>query len=320
MKQNLPKNLNPVNNSVFEKIIEALEIKLHKVNLRKVINPVQLDGSYENKNFLVQLRKGTLLATEKYNPLQEGGFYFVPSMQPVYAKFGKSQSYSAYGAEGFQAAKEREKFIQPTSFFDVEEGEDSFVVIRFDAMIYNAISLFTILELQGVTIPPNAEMNEMIEKMLEEEEQNNVGKAKMLETLTEQLIIHLFRHISKDNSFAKLIEKMDYLLDKRLINIIKYIQENLEKDLSNKAIAKVAYVSEDYVGQFFKSLTGINLQDYVETQRLEKAHFLLRTRSDIVQEIAFHVGFKDPAYFSRRFKMKYGINANVVRRKDSFAI
>lgn len=314
-------NSSKVNNTVFEKILEALDVKLHRINLRKVINPVQLDGSFEGKNFLIQLRKGSILAGEKYAPLNEGGYYFVPAGQPVYAKFGESSKYSSYGREGFQGSKEREKYIQPTSLFgDDTETEDNFVVVRFDAMIYNAISLFSILELHGFTMEPNPELNAILEKMLQEEENGGIGKNKMLQTLTEQLVVQIFRHIESNTQFERFVIKMDYLLDKRLINIIKYIQDNLDKDLSNTAIAQVAYVSEDYVGQFFKSLTGINLQDYVEAQRLERAHYLLRTRSDIVQEIAFKVGFKDPAYFSRRFKMKYGVNANIVRRKDTMAI
>lgn len=44
---------------------------------------------------------------------------------------------------------------------------------------------------------------------------------------------------------------------------------------------------------------------------------LLKTLPDNIQEIAHKVGFKDPAYFSRRFKMKYGANANSVRQNKT---
>ena len=85
-------------------------------------------------------------------------------------------------------------------------------------------------------------------------------------------------------------------------------------------IAAVAFVSKDYVGQFFKSLTNTNLQDYIENQRLERAHYLLRSTNDNVQAIANKVGFKDPAYFSRRFKIKFKRNANHVRKENSISI
>jgi AraC-like DNA-binding protein len=97
---------------------------------------------------------------------------------------------------------------------------------------------------------------------------------------------------------------------------VQYVRNNLNKDLSNKVIANIAYVSEDYVGQLFKTLTSRNLQEYIENERLEKAYQLLTTRSENIQEIAHMVGFKDPAYFSRRFKLRYKENANAVRRKE----
>lgn len=62
-----------------------------------------------------------------------------------------------------------------------------------------------------------------------------------------------------------------------MIKIFEFIKGNLDADLSNKQLVKVVGVSEDYVGQYFKMLTVINPQDYVEDQRMGKAVVLLRT-------------------------------------------
>ena len=59
--------------------------------------------------------------------------------------------------------------------------------------------------------------------------------------------------------------------------MITYIQEKLHSDLSNRVLATVTHVAEDYVGQFFKMHTGQSLQNYIEYQRLEQAVKLLRT-------------------------------------------
>ena len=116
--------------------------------------------------------------------------------------------------------------------------------------------------------------------------------------------------------YQKNLKNVDYLLDKRLIDIFQYIDENLGSDLSNNKIAELAFVSKDYVGQFFKSLTGGNLQDYIENRRLERAHYLLRNSKSSIQEIAIKVGFNDPAYFSRRFKIRYQTNAKEIRKSE----
>jgi AraC-like DNA-binding protein len=82
-------------------------------------------------------------------------------------------------------------------------------------------------------------------------------------------------------------------------------------------LSQVAQVSEDYVGQYFKMLTGINPQDYIEYQRMEEAVQLLRTTKKSIREIGLEVGYKGTAYFCRRFKMMFGIPAGKMRRRES---
>ena len=101
-----------------------------------------------------------------------------------------------------------------------------------------------------------------------------------------------------------------------MIKIFESIKDNLEADLSNKQLAKVVGVSEDYVGQYFKMLTGINPQDYIEYQRMEKAVVLLRTTKKSIQDVGKNIGYKDTAYFCRRFKMMFGITARKMRNRE----
>ena len=108
-----------------------------------------------------------------------------------------------------------------------------------------------------------------------------------------------------------------YFKDPRLIDIFAYIKDHISGDLSNKVLANVANVSEDYVGQYFKMLTGINPQDYIEYQRMEAAVGLLRTTKKSIRAIGSEVGYKDTAYFCRRFKMMFGIPAGKMRRRES---
>ena len=115
----------------------------------------------------------------------------------------------------------------------------------------------------------------------------------------------------------QLVTNSTYFKDPRLIRIFTYIKENIGGDLSNKALAAVANVSEDYVGQYFKMLTGINPQDYIENERMKAAVDLLRTTKKSIRDIGKAVGYKDTAYFCRRYKMMYGIPAGKMRRRES---
>ncbi len=109
----------------------------------------------------------------------------------------------------------------------------------------------------------------------------------------------------------------NYFKDERLLDIFGYIKDNLNGDLSNKTLSAIASVSEDYVGQYFKMLTGINPQDYIEYQRMEAAVNLLRTTNMSIRKIGHEVGYKDTAYFCRRFKMMFGIPAGKMRKRES---
>ena len=62
---------------------------------------------------------------------------------------------------------------------------------------------------------------------------------------------------------------------------------------------------------------AINPQDYIEYQRMEEAVNLLRTSKKSIREIGREVGYKDTAYFCRRFKMMFGIPAGKMRRRES---
>jgi AraC-like DNA-binding protein len=144
------------------------------------------------------------------------------------------------------------------------------------------------------------------------------GKGRVVKLETDHLVVELIRHILDKSLFVEqLATNSTYFKDPRLIDIFAYIKENLNEDLSNKALANVANVSEDYVGQYFKMLTGINPQDYIEYQRMEMAVTMLRTTKKSIRDIGKDVGYNDTAYFCRRFKMMFGIPAGKMRRRET---
>lgn len=303
----------------FNRIIDSLEVRYFKAGIREVIKPVCLQNDHEQKNILVQINSGHFLAGKNYNLLKPNSFYFIPAGQPIYFMHGQSSQYKVFNNCGFPSREVREQFLKPVSIqHAIDLEKDVFSLLGFDVLIYGAIPFFSILELPCIGIPFDEEMSYLIRNIIIEDEANKIGRLSLIDNLTKEVTIHICRHIHSRPEFEKNIEKLDFLLDRRLVNIIHYIQANLDKDLSNETIASLAYVSKDYIGQFFKTLTKNNLQEYIENQRLEKAHYLLRTTNDNVQEISHQVGFKDPAYFSRRFKLKFKINANHLRKQEKF--
>lgn len=87
-------------------------------------------------------------------------------------------------------------------------------------------------------------------------------------------------------------------------NIIKYIEQNYERDISNAELSEIAGYHPYHLSRLVKSATGMSLHQYILNARLEKAKdFLLNTELS-VYEIADKCGFKSPYHFSNTFKMK----------------
>jgi AraC-like DNA-binding protein len=305
----------------FNRIIESLHVKYYRSSLREVIKPVELNGSIEPRNILLQVNSGFCYGERDFARVKPRDFYFMPVGSPIYFRHGKSINYPVFGAEGFTSPEQRELYLKSISCNQqYDDNKDVFSIMGFDAQVYGAIPFFAILQMPSFVIPYNEEMDYLMRSIIEEEEMNSLGRERILRNLSDELVIHICRFIGSKPEYKSNFEKMNFLLDKRLINIIQYVQSNLQEELTNQRIAEIAFVSKDYIGQFFKSMTNTNLQDYIENQRLEKAHSMLRSSHENVQEIARNVGFKDPAYFSRRFKIKFKRNANQVRKDGSLVV
>ncbi len=64
----------------------------------------------------------------------------------------------------------------------------------------------------------------------------------------------------------------------------------------------------------FTALMGITALEYLRRVRLQKARELLKDPSLSISEIAYSVGFSDPAYFSKVFKTETGVSPNEWRK------
>ena len=66
-------------------------------------------------------------------------------------------------------------------------------------------------------------------------------------------------------------------------------------------------VSPQYLSKLFKEETGENFIDYLTAIRIKIAKDLLEKNELSVKEICFSIGYNDPNYFSRMFKINVGV-------------
>ncbi|MEM7362174.1 MAG: AraC family transcriptional regulator [Bacteroidota bacterium] len=190
-----------------------------------------------------------------------------------------------------------------------------FDVINFNAKIYEAIDFFKFVNISAFKIEDNKRLHVLFQDILKENEQDRIGQEELLQNLTQCLVIELIRHIIENQLFLdKLVLKSASLTDLRLTTLFKYIANNIAGDLSNPVLARVINLSRDYIGQYFKNITGDNLQKYVEIVRLQHAEKLLKHNPSIrIGDVAEQCGFADLAYFCRSFKEYWGTTARKMR-------
>ena len=301
----------------YNKVIESLGIRFVKCDNVSIYNSFQITDFEESENVLIFLRRGTLKFGKKEESVKEGHALLIPANRKQRVSFGNA------GERNPQIPMEEFRF-RKNEFFKYNQDEAAgkspvceVTLITFDTRVFDTVSFFYGLEVPAFTID-HPKLNSIVYDITVEQANNWDGNQRVISLKTEHLTIEIVRYILDNNLFVeKMVTNSTYFKDPRLIKLFKYIKENLGGELTNKRLAEVADVSEDYVGQYFKALTGINPQDYIEYQRMEHAVDLLRTTKVSIRDVGRACGYKDTAYFCRRFKMMYGIPAGKMRKRET---
>jgi len=98
-----------------------------------------------------------------------------------------------------------------------------------------------------------------------------------------------------------------------LSNVMQFIEDNLQRQITNTELASVAGMHPNYFIRFFKDKTGITPAKYITVQRIERAKTLLETTEKPISEIMQQLGFDDISHFSSLFKHYAGYSPKYYR-------
>ncbi len=297
----------------YNRVIESLSVRYIRAKELEITQAVRVTNTYDVENTLFLANKGTLAFGNDNEKVNEGDLLFLPAGKMTSVAYGSSAaSINTITNEDFISS--REKYLRKRQ---AESTTDYFSYLTFDAKVFDSVSLFTSLDIPPFVIR-SPKLTSLLKELIKEVNNESAGKNRVIAIFSDQIVIEIIRYILDSQLFVeKLATNSTYFKDPRLIDIFSFIKAHLQEDLSNKVLANIANVSEDYVGQYFKMMTGINPQDYIEYQRMEEAVNLLRTTKKSIRIIGNDVGYKDTAYFCRRFKMMFGIPAGKMRRRES---
>ena len=92
-------------------------------------------------------------------------------------------------------------------------------------------------------------------------------------------------------------------LQKQLYNdIVDYINYFISDNLKVSSIASHFGYNEKYLSRYFRETSGISLKQYILSQKIERANFLLSDTNMSVTSIADSLGFSNYHNFARTYK------------------
>jgi AraC-like DNA-binding protein len=300
----------------YNKILESLSVKFIQARNIKILQPHRIKNYHDFENVLIMIHNGEIRLEKEKLIAQKGDLLFIPAGKNTQITFGNEQ---AVDLELDEYLNSKNKYVSYTKEqIPALNPGGSFSAIYFDVKIFDSVNFYTSLDIPPFILKNKDSLSNLVLDSIREEFSDLPGGERIIKCNVEKIALEIFRYILENRIFVEqLATNLNYFKDPRLIDIFNHIRNDLGGDLSNNVLANVANVSEDYVGQYFKSMTGINPQDYIEYQRMEQSVKLLRTSKKSIREIGVEVGYKDTAYFCRRFKMMFGISAGKMRKRES---
>ena len=112
-------------------------------------------------------------------------------------------------------------------------------------------------------------------------------------------------------------EDQEGLPERKFDHICNFINNNLNRKISNEELARMANMSLYHFIRSFKSEVGFTPHEFILRSRVNTAIFLLRATSLSLSEITYKCGFANEAAFSNCFKSLTGTTPLKCRQEAS---
>ncbi|GAL83166.1 AraC family transcriptional regulator [Sporocytophaga myxococcoides] len=135
-------------------------------------------------------------------------------------------------------------------------------------------------------------------------------EAKVIELL--MLQFEQYEHSQTENTQSR------KSLRKKDIEIMEHAKEiimnNIQSPCSLIDLAHMVGTNEFYLKKKFKEVYGTTVFGYLFQKRMEEARKLLLSGEMNINQIALHLGYKNPNHFSSAFKKQYGYSPSELRK------
>jgi AraC-like DNA-binding protein/quercetin dioxygenase-like cupin family protein len=147
-------------------------------------------------------------------------------------------------------------------------------------------------------------LNLLLQTLESENNGDDFGSNILKNSLFIQLMIYMNRLFLRNKIDDN---KVDVEYDKRIVEIIEYINNNLNEELTIEKISLNFYINKYYLMHKFKEQTGFTIHNYIQQKRLLYAVSLIRN-GDQITTVYIKCGFRDYSSFVRAFKKMFDLS------------
>ena len=300
-------------NKLFRDVINSkLSISVKKFNIISLKKSFTIANFYDIDNTIIFPIDGKLRYGKNKKTLEKNSALFISSHNTQSLSFGSTRA-KTLAYEDF--IDKKPKYICEDLESNSNPRSEKFLIISIDVKAYDLINIFH-SKYVGLDVFNSKNILMTLRSISNELKNKPVGFNNVIDLMSTKLVYEIIRSfLSNQPLFSGIEENYKYFSDEKILNLFSFIERNINKELSNKVLSNHLNISEDYVGQFFRNSIGFSPQDYIEHKRMEKAIDLLRDEKNAVKVISNDVGYKDTAYFCRRFKMMFGVQAGKMRKR-----
>ncbi len=141
-----------------------------------------------------------------------------------------------------------------------------------------------------------------------------LGGQQLIKNYLEILLINLMRDLTETARGNKIFLHREELGSKLVKDVMRLLAANLTRPLSITEISNTTGYSRAYIFKEFRAATGKSVMAYFTALKIEEAKRLLREDDMTVKEIAEHLAFDTPNYFSKTFKRHTGLTPSTYKK------
>ncbi|AZN41079.1 helix-turn-helix domain-containing protein [Paenibacillus albus] len=116
--------------------------------------------------------------------------------------------------------------------------------------------------------------------------------------------------------YEKLGEKKTHIHTEMIEQLLHYIEEHIEENITLESIAEKVYMHPAYLSRICKTVTGLSLGEQIVLAKINKAKSLLVHSDDKVGDISERLGYTTPRAFYRIFKDYTGFTPSDFRKRE----